>query len=73
MASVVKSTGCFSRGPWFKFQNQHDSSQLSITPVSRDLIPSHLGNRLQDTVHKNINKKKFSLKIFKGAGDLAQW
>jgi hypothetical protein len=31
--SVVKSTGCSSRGPRFNSQHLHGSSQLSATPV----------------------------------------
>jgi hypothetical protein len=34
--SVVKSTDCFCRKPRFGFQNSHDGSQPSITPVPED-------------------------------------
>ena len=34
---MVKSTGCFSRGPRFNSQHLHGSSQLSVTPVPGDL------------------------------------
>jgi hypothetical protein len=34
-ASAVKSTDCLSRGPEFKFQQPHDSSQ-----PSEELMPS---------------------------------
>jgi hypothetical protein len=40
--SVVKSTGCSSRGPGFNSHLPHGGSQLSITPVPEDLIPSGL-------------------------------
>jgi hypothetical protein len=39
--SLVKSTDCSSRGPRFNSQHLHGSSQLSVTPVSGDLVPSH--------------------------------
>ena len=38
--SIVKSTGCSSIGPRFDSQHPHGSSQQSVTPVPRDLIPS---------------------------------
>jgi hypothetical protein len=38
-ASVVKSTGCSSRGPGFYPQHPQGSSQLSITPVPGN--PTH--------------------------------
>jgi hypothetical protein len=60
--SAVKSTGCFSRGPGFNFQFPHGSSQVSITPVLRDLVPSHRYACRQNTsAHKNTlikNTKK---------------
>jgi hypothetical protein len=34
--SVDKSTDYSSRGPGFKSQHPHGSSQLSVTPVIRD-------------------------------------
>jgi hypothetical protein len=38
--SVVKSTGCSSRGPGFDSQYPPDCSLLPVTLVSRDLTPS---------------------------------
>jgi hypothetical protein len=46
----VKSTTCSSRGPGFNSQYPQGSSQLSITPVSGDLTPSH-----RHTCQQNIN------------------
>ena len=40
--SVVKSTGCSSRGPQFNSQHPHGSSQLSVTPASGDPTPSDI-------------------------------
>jgi hypothetical protein len=37
--SVVKSTGCSSRGSEFDSQQPQDSLQLSVTPGPRDLAP----------------------------------
>ena len=38
--SVVKSTGCSSRGPRFEPQHPHVGSQPSITPAPGDLVTS---------------------------------
>jgi hypothetical protein len=40
-SSVVKKTGFSSRGPRFNSQHPHGISQLLITPVPGDLVPSH--------------------------------
>jgi hypothetical protein len=39
--SAVKNTGYSSRGPGFSSQHPHSSSQLSVTPVPEDPIPSY--------------------------------
>ena len=41
MAQAVRSTGYPSRGPGFNSQHPYGSSQLSITSVSGDWIPSY--------------------------------
>jgi hypothetical protein len=52
---VLKSTGCSSRGPHFNSQHPHDGSQLYVTPVPGDPIPSHRQTYRQNTnVHKII-------------------
>ena len=38
--SVVKSTGCSSRGPGFSSQYPHGSLQLSVTSLPEDLTLS---------------------------------
>lgn len=38
--SLIKSTGCFSRGPVFGSQDPHGNEQLSRTPVSGNQMPS---------------------------------
>jgi hypothetical protein len=38
--SVVKSTGCFSRGPEFDSQHLHGGSQPSVAPVPGDIMTS---------------------------------
>lgn len=35
----VGSTVCSSKGPRFRSQHSHSSSQMSVTPVQRDLMP----------------------------------
>lgn len=42
---AVKSMCCSSRGPGFSSQNPHRSSQASITPETKDFLPSsgHMG------------------------------
>jgi hypothetical protein len=37
---MVKSTGYSCRGPRFISQHPHGSTELSVTPVPRDLTPS---------------------------------
>jgi hypothetical protein len=52
--SMVKSDGCSFRRPKFNSQHPHGSSQLSVTPVPRDL-----------TLHRqniNIHKRKINYK-----------
>ena len=39
--SVVKNTGCSSRGPRFNSQYPHGGSQLSVTSVPGDPTPTH--------------------------------
>jgi hypothetical protein len=64
--SAFKSTGCSSRECGFNFQHPHDSSQLSVILVPRDLALSHKPTCKQDTnAHKTkINKswKEVNLK-----------
>lgn len=36
---MVKGTGCSFKGPKFNSQHQHGGPQLSLIPVSGDLIP----------------------------------
>ena len=38
--SVVKSTGCFSRGPGYNSQHLHDGSPPHATPAPENLMPS---------------------------------
>jgi hypothetical protein len=38
--SAVKNTGCYCRGPGFDSQHPHSGSQVSITPVPEDPMPS---------------------------------
>lgn len=54
--SVLKSTGCFSRGPEFKSQYTHGSSQLSATPV-----PGNISNTLTPTCKQNTSAHKMKI------------
>ena len=36
--SMVKSTGCSSRGPRFYSQHPHGNSQVSVTPIPEDTM-----------------------------------
>lgn len=50
---AVNSTGCSSRGPGFKSHHQHDSSKLSVTPLSGVVMPSYrYACRKNNSVHK---------------------
>ena len=59
-ASVVRSTGWTFRGPGLDSQHPHGSSQLSVTPVSGDLMPSSvlLGDQALHMVHRHTCKQK---------------
>jgi hypothetical protein len=48
-----KNTDDFSRGPGFNSQHPHGGSQLSVTPVPEDPIPSH---RYTCRQHTNAQK-----------------
>lgn len=54
--SGVKSTGCPSRGPVFKPQYTHGSSQLSVTPV-----PGTLSKTLTPTCKQNTSAHKMKI------------
>jgi hypothetical protein len=51
--SVVKSTGCSSRGAWFSSQQPHNVLQLYVTPIPEDLATSH-----KDTWRQNMKVHK---------------
>jgi hypothetical protein len=51
---VVKSTGCFFKGPGFNSQDLHGSSQFSVIPV-----PGNLTHRHTDTQANSIKFKKY--------------
>lgn len=66
--------GCFSRGPRLSFQQPHDDSQQSVTPVRRDRAPSGLRGhcmkvphrlicRVKSHTHKKIQMKKLNIKV----------
>ena len=56
-SSAVKNTDCSFRGPGFNSQHPHDSSQPSITPVPRDLMPScGLPQHCTHMAHRHANK-----------------
>jgi len=66
--SVIKSTGCSSRG--FRFNSQHPcgSSQLSVIPVPGDLTPSH-----RYACRQNTNAPKIKInKLFKKEGVIGE-
>jgi hypothetical protein len=57
---------CFSRGPSFDFQHQHGSSELFITPVPENTMPSSgLHGQEANTWHIDIhaNKNTYTYKI----------
>jgi hypothetical protein len=61
--SEFESTDCSSRGPGFNSQHPQSSSQLSVTPVPGDLIPSHT-HICRQVTNAYKNKNKYFLKIF---------
>ena len=56
---MVKSTDCSSKGPGVNSQHPYGSSQLSVTPVSGYLMPSHRQIYRQNTNVYKINKYFF--------------
>lgn len=54
---MVKSIGFSFRGPRFKSQHPHGSSQSSVTPVLGDMTPSHRHACRSNT---NAHKKRLS-------------
>ena len=69
-AQRLRSTGCSSRGPRFNSQHPHGSSQVSVTPVPGDLIPSsglhgHQAHTWCTYIHVDRTHICFILKNFK--------
>ena len=56
--SVVRCTGCSSRGPRFDSQHPHDGSQPSVTLVPGDLMPSSGIQGTTCTWYPEIHKGK---------------
>ena len=50
--SAVEGTGSSSRGPGFKSQYPHGSSQLSVTPRSDIFTQKHMQAKHQCTINK---------------------
>jgi hypothetical protein len=56
---MVRSTDCSFRGPEFNSQHLYDSLQVSVTPVSEDLAPSHRhAGRIPVHIKINISKER---------------
>ena len=62
---MVKNTSWSSRGLGFKSQYPHSGSQLPVTPLPRNLTPSHRHTCRQNTSTDKIKRNKSFFKFIK--------